>query len=418
MLRGMRAAYEADCLTGVNPDPQRPVEPQGATGRATTVLSLSMRRLEKLVAYSVAYEFEDVLQELTAADRVEPWDMQRLEFSRRSYKLVRFSTGSPELARVLSVKPRTAPLERDYDLFFPTFNHTHELYALATVPNWRQRCRVAGCFVNELWVHLLPRYLLELLAQFDHIFLGVSNPVNDVAKIVGRPCSYLPLAANVLRFSPLPEAPERTIAVCSIGRRSDVTHQALLELARQHRFFYFYDTVAASGLDQKQRTFQVQSAAEHRQLLASILMRSRYYMANRARVNEPTYTMGQEEISARFYEGAAAGAVMIGEPPRSAEFKSQFDWPDAVIEVPFNSPDIGQLLQSFDAEPERLARIRRHNLYNAALRHDWVYRIRDVFKTLGLPPTQAMLDRKERLQTIATQALAASPEEHSGAAAG
>jgi hypothetical protein len=370
-----------------------------------------MRRLQRLVAYSITYELEDVLHELTGADRVEPSDMRRLEFSRRSYKLFRFSSGSAELARALCIKPPTVPLERDYDLFFPTFNHTHELYALATVPDWRKRCRTAACFINELWVHLLPRYLLELMAQFDHIFLGVNNPIEEVGKIVGRPCSNLPLATDVLLFAPQPEPPLRSIDVCNIGRRSEVTHAALLQRARQRDFFYYYDTVAASGVDLKQRTFQVQNPAEHRRLLASILMRSRYYFANRARVNEPNYTMGRDEISARCYEGCAAGAVMIGEPPQSPNFSRQFDWPDAVIHAPFESPDIVERLAQLDADPERLAGIRRQNVSNAALRHDWVHRIRTVFKVLGLPPTQAMLDREERLRGIAAEALTAPSQE-------
>ena len=43
--------------------------------------------------------------------------------------------------------------------------------------------------------------------------------------------------------------------------------------------------------------------------VSSLLRRSRYYIANRSRINEPEYTKGFDEISGRFYEGAAAGAV-------------------------------------------------------------------------------------------------------------
>ena len=28
-------------------------------------------------------------------------------------------------------------LDRDFELFFPVFSHTYELYSLATIPNWR-----------------------------------------------------------------------------------------------------------------------------------------------------------------------------------------------------------------------------------------------------------------------------------------
>jgi hypothetical protein len=162
--------------------------------------------------------------------------------------------------------------------------------------------------------------------------------------------------------------------------------------------------VAASGADKKQRTFSVSDASEHRLLLASVLQRSRYYIANRSRVNEPEFTQGRDEISARFYEGAAAGALMIGEPPRTEEFDRQFDWPDAVIRLPFDSPDVAEILADIDKDEERVLRIRRDNLKNAALRHDWVHRLRIVFETLGLSPTPAMVAREKRLEGLAVDA--------------
>ena len=370
-------------------------------GKGGNVLLLSMRRLADLVAYCIPYEFEDLIVEVTGADRVEADNQPALDLSRRAYKLGRFATGSARLACRLSPAPSTVRLQRDYELFLPIFNEPHELYTLATIPDWRKRCRFAACYVIEVWLHLLPRYLLEHLAAFDHIFLGTYHCVEEIANITGRPCSYLPLAADVLRFAPAPDFPARLIDVYNIGRRSQIAHQALMSLANDRRILYCYDTVAASGLDKKQRTFRVQNAAEHRLLLANMLRRSRYYIANRARVNEPEYTAGRDEISSRLYEGAAAGAVMIGEPPRLASFKQAFGWRDALIEVPFDSSDIADILAKLDADPQRLASIRRNNVRNAALQHDWLHRLREVFSTFGIPPTPAMLEREGQLQILA-----------------
>jgi hypothetical protein len=121
-------------------------------------------------------------------------------------------------------------------------------------------------------------------------------------------------------------------------------------------------------------------------------------------VNEPEQTEGREEISGRFYEGAAAGAVLLGEPPRSAEFERQFDWPDAVVRLPFDSPEVGEFLAALDRDPERLERIRRTNAQQAALRHDWLYRLETVFASIGQPPTDAMRARRERLDALARMA--------------
>lgn len=369
------------------------------------VLLLSQRRVADLVAFCLAYEFEDVFAAVTDAERIDASDRPNLEFCRRIYKQLRLASGSPEFARRLTPYPRNKViLDQDYDLFFPVSSNAFELYPLAMVPNWRARCRKAACFITEIWVPHLPEYLLELLSQFDHIFLGLRHCVPDVARITGRPCSYLPLATDVLRFSPGSVDHPRPIAVSNIGRRSAVTHQALLDEAERRDFFYYYDTVAASGFDRKQRTFRVDSAHEHRLMLATILKNSDCFIANRSHVNDPEFTAGRDEISARFYEGVAAGTVMIGEAPRAEEFKRQFDWPDAVIHVPFDSPDIGRILEDLHADAERLRTVRRHNIRQAALRHDWLHRIRTVFDVLGLPPTEQMQARAARLEQIAAQA--------------
>lgn len=363
-----------------------------------------MRRLSDLVAYCAQYEFEDVIADVTGADRVEVDNEPALEFSRRAYKLLRLGTGSQRLARAFAPWPSIARLERDYELFFPVFNHVHELYALRAVPDWRARCRVAACFITEVWAHLLPEYLLELLSHFDHVFIGMRHCVEDVARITGRPCSYLPQAADVLRFSPWPNQPARNLDVCNIGRRSPVTHEALVKLAAARRIFYYFDTFAGgSDRDPKQRTFRVANPRQHRLLLASLLQRSRYFIANRSRINEPEHTGGHEEIAGRFYEGAAAGAVMLGEPPNTDQFRSQFGWPDVVIRMPFECPDVARVLAELDADPQRLARIRHENARQAALQHDWNHRLDTVFKTVGLNPTPAMCERRRRLDELAAR---------------
>src|SRR5262249_9860173 len=148
-----------------------------------------------------------------------------------------------------------------------------------------------------------------------------------------------------------PDQP-RPIDICNIGRRSPVTHQALLKWAERQKRFYYYDTVAASGADLKQRTFRVDNPHEHRGMLSTILKHTCYYITHRSYINQPELTAGRDEISARFYEGAGAGTVMIGEAACSEEFKRQFDWPDAVVHVPFDSPEIGRIIADLNADPE------------------------------------------------------------------
>lgn len=244
---------------------------------------------------------------------------------------------------------------------------------------------------------------MKFLKDFDHIFLGVSHTTEIVTQMTGRPCTYLPPGVDALKFCPYPLYPHRSIDVCSLGRRSPVTHQALLALAEQGQIFYYYDTLKTSGLKQveRQQTFHVNNPREHRLILANLTKISRYFIANRANANEPYLTRGKEEIGYRFFEGAAAGTVMLGDPPATDKFNQYFNWQDAVIKIPFDAPNIGEIIAELDAQPERLAKIRRDNVVNSLLQHDWVYRLKEVYQTVGLQPTINMLSREAQLKELA-----------------
>jgi hypothetical protein len=146
-------------------------------GQGGAVLQLSMRRVHDLVAFCAPYEFEDVVAEVTGADRIEVTNYPSVEMVRRVYKLWRKVLGSRRVARALTPALPVPSLSREYELFFPVFNHPFELFALAAVPDWRARSRVAACFISELWIQELPEYLIELLAEFDHVFIAVQHPV-------------------------------------------------------------------------------------------------------------------------------------------------------------------------------------------------------------------------------------------------
>ncbi|MBS0244327.1 MAG: glycosyltransferase [Proteobacteria bacterium] len=380
------------------------------------VLLLSQRRIASLVACCVVYEFEDVVAAVTDSARIDVDDRDAVERSRRFYKLFRYGgCARPFAERSARLITSVRSVDNDFELFFPVFNHSYELYSLTFVPDWRQRCRKAACFLSEVGTDKPPDYLIELLADFDHIFLGVQYAVEDVARITGRPCTYLPPAADVVRFSAGALERQRVIDICNIGRRSSITHKALLDYSEKTGDFYYYDTVAASGSDLKDRTFRVASADEHRRLLSNLVKRSNFFLANKGHIDRGHMAMAKDLIAARFAEGAAAGAVMVGETPATEDFKRYFGWTDAVIHVPFDSPDIGSILDELKRDPDRLARIRATNISEAAQRHDWLHRLQTIYETLGLAPTAGMRARAQVLERISRDAAAGAAARPSAA---
>lgn len=359
------------------------------------VLVLSKRKLHQHVANSCLFEFEDMIAEMDAADLFLP--EYPYDFSIEVFKWVKRFTRSRWLANAVRPDPNRLTLDRDYDLFFTILANPMDVFQIDSARPWRRRCQRAACYVIEAWQSCIEqgwKPLLEFLKEFDHIFLGVHHSVDLVAEITGRPCSYLPPAVDAIKFCPYPVLPPRSIDITYIGRRSAITHQALLQLAEQGKLHYYYDT--AQG-----EIFNVPHPQEHRSLLANLLKRTRYFVTNLANVDQPEKTGSIQEIGYRFMEGAAAGTVMIGVPPATEVFQRHFDWEDAVIPIPFHVPDIGAVLAELDTQPERLETIRRNNSVNALLRHDWLYRWQQVLTTLGLEPTAEMQARSAQLQNLA-----------------
>ncbi|MDP9148706.1 MAG: glycosyltransferase [Myxococcota bacterium] len=374
----------------------------GADGR---VLVLSMRQIADLVGYCALYEFEDAVTNLMGADMGKFVHVDHLQLARRIYRVARYVSGSPRIAE--SVMPPTGaqPLKKKYDFLFAVFNHPHEIFALNALRDWREQCRFAACYLCEAWEAQLPVYLVEMLEKFDHVFVGVKGTVDAVARISGRPCTYLPMGVDSLRFCPYPSPAARSIDICGIGRRSRVTHEALLDYATKNNLFYYYDTIQLGAVkgSSKNMTFRVSNPREHRMLLAGLLKRSRYFIANRAWADRPALTRGKDEIAARFYEGAAAGTIMVGEPPDSDDFRTQFGWSDSVIRIPFNAPGVADVIAELDGDPVRSSKIREDSVVNSLLHHDWVYRLRAVLKTAGLHPTERLLAREAALTTMARE---------------
>ena len=278
------------------------------------------------------------------------------------------------------IPKRSVLVRGDYDLFMAVCGSPAELLNVNTVGDWHSFARTSVCLLDELWVRDLRacRYLLRVLARFDFVLLYYSHSVRAVSEAIGRRCFFSP-GVDALLFCPSPASLPRAVDVYSIGRRSEVTHQALCRMVKDRGLFYIHDSIAGN---------QALNAREHRALFASIAKRSRYFIVNPGLIDLP-YRRGQQlELGYRYFEGAACGAIMIGERPTTDPFRDLFDWPDAVLHLPYDSADIDGLIAELDGQQDRQLRIRCANVANALLRHDWVIVGRRFSKSPAFPRRQ------------------------------
>lgn len=354
------------------------------------VLIFSLRNIfGKALFRCPHFEFEDIISEIDSAELFAP-KIDALS-DRRSSFAIRLAYHAPILLNpgIKKISPN-----RHYDIFFTICGYPQDLIMFNALGNLRDICKTSVCLLDELWVKeiAMQRHFLRILAKFDVVLLYYSQTVKPLGEIIGRRCEYLPPGVDSILFCPDPDPPERVVDVYSMGRRSEITHQKLMEMARTDGLFYLHDSIGGSqAIDSKQ----------HRALFANIAKRTRYFIVNPGKIDEPKKTGGQIEVSNRYFEGAASGTVMVGERPNNEAFEELFDWPEAVTRLPYDSRDIDAIIRDLDADPERQERIRRAGVIQALTRHDWVYRWEAILNTVGLEPLQRLQERRDRLQRLA-----------------
>jgi spore maturation protein CgeB len=375
----------------------------GVTGtRNPRICMPSWRSFKKYAFQGALYEAQDVLLEVDDVDLICPepgWGFSPIERWQKRIVWKDFTK------RLVYLNPGLEPLrlKGEYDLFIAVCQSWWDILYLNAIKGVKDHCKTSICWFDELWADWIPKYgfWLHALNQFDHVVVGLEGSVNALEKALGRPCHWTPAAVDAVRFSPYPDPPQRVIDVYSIGRRWEGVHRSLLKIAKHRELFYIYDTFPGSMA-------QPPDHRQHRDLLANISKRSRFFVVGPAKGDRPDDARGQIEIGSRYFEGAASGAVMVGQAASCKSFNQLFGWENSVIEVKTDGSDVVDILGTLLKQPERLREMAQRNAREALLRHDWVYRWKQILAIAGLTPMPAMEARENQLKGLA--ALAGSGE--------
>lgn len=352
-------------------------------------LIFSQRNLSKILPYRCAhFEFEDVISQIDSVDLVAP----KINLSTRRHSFAKQLAYHTPLR--LNTGIQGLPIDADYDLFLVICGNPTDILRIDAIKDWRKRCKKAICLIDEIWATEVKSYsnFVRMLDKFDLVVLYYSQSVKAVSELIGDKCIFLPPGVDTMRFCPYPDTPQRSIDVYSVGRRSPITHREILKMAGEDGLFYLYDSTSAD---------QVLDPTEHRMLFANLLKRSRYFIVNPGLIDRPDIRGTQIEIGNRYFEAAAAGSILLGQRPLNGQFEQLFDWPDALIDLPYNSPDIAKVTKELDRQPERQDAMRHANMAQALLQHDWCYRWEAILKAAGLQALPQLTARKEALRKLA-----------------
>ena len=366
-------------------------ELEDRTLNSPRVLMFSVRNIYyDRVFMSQTFEFEDIVRQIDSVAQVAP--PRKKHFALRKRIALRIGKNfniplNPGTPRII--------IDKHYDLFFAVCQFPSELLMVNAVKGWKENCNTSICFLSEIWLKDMHDYKssLKVLSDFDYVLTNCSQSVRRINEVIRGKCLYFPPGIDAILFCPYPEPPQRVIDVLSIGRRSEKTHKALLRMVKENKMFYTYDTI---------NDYHVFNTEEHRQLLANKAKRSWYFIVNPGKIDNHDETGTQSEFGFRYFEGAASGAIMIGEYPKNEEFKKIFSWPDAVVHVPYDSESVKQIINEMDQQHDRQEQVRRNNVVQSLLQHDWVYRWETILTLAGLQPMPELFERKKRLKELSS----------------
>jgi hypothetical protein len=380
--------------------PPRESDLAPTTVRDSRVLVFSQRNIARPTWQALQYEFEDLLTTFDDVRLVSPQGQRApttSSLSRRVVNGTKHRLGVPRRSPIwVAPSMRPTSITTSHELFFAVFHFPHQLSHLERLHGWRERSRYAVCVLMELWGPDVRRQAdyLRLLSQFDAVFVWNPNVLGSLTGLgLDRPLSMVP-AVDAIRASPQPHLPSRVLDVYNYGRTAPSPHTALMRLVEEQGLTYLYETRGDATVEDHQA---------HRALVANMMKRSKYFMAYRVNDSPERQdrTGGDEVLSTRYFEGVAGGAVLLGSRTLSEEFDRTFDWPDAVVPVPYDETDMRGVLQDLAREPDRLAAARTANVRNSLLRHDWSARWSQVLESVDLAPTQEVLARRARLSALA-----------------
>ena len=99
---------------------------------------------------------------------------------------------------------------------------------------------------------------------------------------------------------------------------------------------------------------------------------------------------------------------MLRERPQNEACADLFAWPDSLIDLPYGSPSIADVIDDWDCQPERQNRARKTSVVQSLLRHDWVYRWEVILRAVDLAPSPRAVERRLRLSNLANQVMNSS----------
>ncbi|MEL6384804.1 MAG: glycosyltransferase [Cyanobacteria bacterium J06626_18] len=368
---------------------------------------LSQRGIFEGSAYGFIYEFEDLIAKLCGSQILVPKATDLTQWAHKQPQQVA-TLAKKTIARTVGPYQKIGSEHISASspkVLFVICLNAAGLSMLSSIPNWRKQFDVVAAYVVDAW--LFNAYPKETY-QLDHLFVPVLEAIEGLEQKFKIPVSLLPFGANVLLHGSGQR--DRPIDVMSFGRTPVEFHQALsqgLNRPGSDRVYYRHPAVDRQWYPQND-CYEGRVDHEYRLLFHQMMRRSKVVLAfdplydtdqlyESYKVNTRPWKFKHSVLSLRWIEGCAAGCAILGKRPKTVLADQILNWEDVTIELPENPDEWFRFTEKLLEDTSRLQAIHQRNYIESLSRHDWRYRIRDLFETLKLSLPTLLTDELELL---------------------
>jgi hypothetical protein len=279
------------------------------------------------------------------------------------------------------------------ELLFVVARTPSDLQVVRTLNAQRRRFRHVVGYVIDAYFQ--PGFG-SATKHYDHIFTTTAEGAEFVRKRFGVPSSVLYQGFDCLRWGSVND--ERAVDLLGYGRQPASYHQAFRAAFHRQESPLLYLHSPIGSMDGP-------AVWTERAMLLKLMQRTKLALAFHMMV-EPQGSRPKSAsfVTSRWFEQLTAGCVVVGKRPSMAP--ELFPWPDATLELPDSPAAAVDFVTTLATDARFLTAARRRNVLEMYRRHDWRYRIRDVFRHFDLPlPDRLQAELAEldmRIQQLGT----------------
>lgn len=349
------------------------------------------------IGFSVIHDFERFLRSTLKPTILYPLPNQSINV--KLFKQHKFS--DQELAFLRRYRHRI--FKSWYELSvppaiekIPNKNHPNVLLILGLTPDFLLSIHTLESILNQF--DLKIAYLLDMsfachvdrsvASLLDYVFVISAGFFDHTVTNLSFEIGVMPLGIDTCQVHY--NRGHRPIDIFGYGRFEPSVHrvlQAHYNQSPQMERIYLHSTFSGGN---------VESVAEHMALHSKLLSHTKISLCFEAS-NTPRF-QGASPLLFRWLEGWLHGCVLVGKAPRDHEVAQLMDWENSTFEVPDNVDDVVPFIEALLDDQYSLSEISYRNYQECCWRHDWAYRLRDIFNALELPVPEVIADRIGQLR--------------------